>query len=55
VRRSSQDPAVLLFYRGSKPRWTCAVTKREGESGFLVTAYPTDAIMIGERVWTRSR
>ena len=55
VRRSSKDVAVILFYRGSKPRWTCAVTKREDDSGFLVTAYPTDAIKIGETVWTRSR
>ena len=28
VRRSSKDDTVLLFYRGSSPRWTCAVTKR---------------------------
>jgi hypothetical protein len=55
VRRSKKDPAVLLFYRGSVPRWTCAVVKTEGQRGFLVTAYPTDAIKIGETVWTRSR
>lgn len=55
VRRSRKDPAVLLFYRGGAPRWTCAVTRLEGASGFLVTAYPTDAIKIGETVWTRSR
>ncbi len=54
VRMSAKDRAVLLFYRGAKPRWTCAVTKREGESGFLITAYPTDAVKIGEMVWTRS-
>ena len=35
--------------------WTCAVTKVEGNAGFLVTAYPADAIKIGVRVWTRSR
>jgi hypothetical protein len=55
VRRSRKDPAVLLFYRGGLPRWTCAVTKAEGDDGFLVTAYVTDAIKIGEAVWTRSR
>ena len=54
VRRSRRDPAVLLFYRGDSPRWTCAVTKVGGRSGFLVTAYPTDAIKIGDPVWTRS-
>ena len=55
VRQSRKDPAVLLFYRGSAPRWTCAVTKVEGDAGFLVTAYPADAIKIGVTVWTRSR
>ena len=55
VRRSSKDDAVLLFYRGAKPRWTCAVARHEGEDWFLVTAYPTDAIKIGVTVWTRSR
>jgi len=55
VRQSRKDPAVLLFYRGGAPRWTCAVTKAEGGRGFLVTAYPTDAIKIGVTVWTRSR
>ncbi len=55
VRRSRKDPALLLFYAGGSPRWTCAVTKAEGTDGFLVTAYVTDAIKIGEAVWTRSR
>lgn len=55
VRQSRKDPAVLLFYRGGEPHWTCAVAKAGGDRGFLVTAYPTDAIKIGVRVWTRSR
>ncbi len=55
VRRSRKDLAVLLFYRGNTPRWTCAVARRDDGRGFLVTAYPTDAIKIGETVWTRSR
>jgi len=55
VRRSRRDAAVLLSYRGAKPRWTCAVARQEGEDGFLVTALPTDAIKIGVTVWTRSR
>jgi hypothetical protein len=55
VRRSRKDATVLLFYRGGPLRWTCAVTKVEGGEGFLVTAYPTDAIKIGETIWTRSR
>lgn len=54
VRRSRKDPMVLLFYRGSSPRWMCAVVRPEGAGGFLITAYPTDAIKVGERTWTRS-
>jgi hypothetical protein len=55
VRRSRKDPDLYLFYRGSAPRWLCAVARREGATGFLVTAYPTDAIKAGEAIWTRSR
>ncbi len=55
VRRSRRDSAVLLFYRGGDPRWLCAVARRENEAGFLITAYPTDAIKAGEVIWTRSR
>ena len=55
VRRSRHDPAVLLFYRGVSLRWLCAVARREDGTGYLITAYPTDAIKAGERIWTRSR
>jgi hypothetical protein len=33
--------------------WTCAVAKREDDDGFLITAYPTDAIKEGIRVWPK--
>jgi len=55
IRRSRKDPTVLLFYRRSAPRWLCAVARREDDSGFLITAYPTDVIKAGETIWTRSR
>jgi hypothetical protein len=55
VRRSRKDPDLLLFYRGDSPRWLCAVARREDGTGFLITAYPTDAIKAGETIWTRSR
>jgi hypothetical protein len=55
IRRSLKDAAVHLFYRAVRPgRWICAVAKRvDNESGFLVTAYPTDAIKQGEVIWRR--
>ncbi len=55
VRRSRRDPAVLLFYRSERPhdRWVVAVAKHEDRDGFLVTAYRTDAIKEGERLWPK--
>ena len=53
IRRSTKDPQYL-FYRGTVPRWLCAVARRLDGTGFLITAYPTDAIKAGERIWTRS-
>ncbi len=55
IRRSRKDAAVHLFYRGSPPRWMCAVARQQGSSGFLITAYPTDAVKAGETIWTRSK
>lgn len=54
VRRSRKDPDVLLFYRQDAERWLCGVVRRENATGFLITAYPTDAIKMGVSLWTRS-
>ena len=52
VQRSSNDPNVLLFYRMERPgRWFCVLAKRLDGEGFLITAYPADAIKTGERLW----
>lgn len=54
IRQSRTDSQVLLFYKGEAPkRWTCAVAKRAGDDGFLITAYPTDAIKEGVRIWPK--
>ena len=51
-RRSKSDASVYLFYRSRRQRrWVCAVSKQEGRAGFLITAYPTDAIKEGEKIW----
>ena len=55
VRRSRKDPKVFLLYRGSAPRWLCAVTRQQNNGGFLITAYPTNAIKAGEQIWTKSK
>lgn len=54
IRRSKIDSSVYLFYRTQqKGRWVCAVSKRKNGEGFLITAYPTDVIKTGEKVWPR--
>jgi hypothetical protein len=54
IRRSRSDPTVHLFYLSERPgRWVCAVAKRLNDEGFLITAFPTDAIKEGERVWSK--
>ena len=54
IRQSRSDAAVLLFYKaeGSR-RWVCAVARQAHDHAFLVTAYPTDAIKEGVRVWPK--
>ena len=52
VRQSRTDPEVLLFYKAEEARrWVCAVAKQARDQAFLVTAYPTDAIKEGVRIW----
>ena len=56
IRQSRSDSEVLLFYRAERSsRWVCAVAKRgaETDQGFLITAYPTDAIKEGTQIWPK--
>lgn len=54
VRQSRTDLEVLLFYKAEAARrWVCAITKRADADAFLVTAYPTDAIKEGVRIWPK--
>jgi hypothetical protein len=54
ARQSRTEPKMLLFYKAESPkRWTCAVVKRTNGEAFLVTAYPTDAIKEGVRIWPK--
>jgi len=53
IRRSRCDPMVLLFYRCGGRHWVVAAAKRADGTGFLVTAYQTDVIKEGERIWPK--
>lgn len=53
VRRSRKDPDVFLFYRRHTDRWVWVVVRRRQNAGFVITAYPADAMKIGETIWTK--
>lgn len=54
IRESRSDRHVRLFYRADgADRWICAVAKQVARDGFLITAYPTDAIKEGTRIWPK--
>lgn len=54
VRQSRSDGSVYLFYTETDShRWICAVAKRLNGEGFLVTAYVTDTIKEGQRIWPK--
>lgn len=54
IRRSTSDPSVHLHYRSepSTPYDVCVVVKHLNGQGFIVTAYRTDRVKEGERIWT---
>jgi hypothetical protein len=52
IRESKTDPLVYLFYKNFDRRY-CVVVKIENGSGFLITAYPVDAIKEGTMVWKK--
>ena len=54
VRISQTDSNVLLFYRAERlGRWICVLAKRlDSDQGFMITAYPTDAIKEGDLAWS---
>ena len=56
VRRSRTDETVRLFYEFQPTtrvgeKWLCVVVKYLQEDAFVVTAYLTDKMKAGERVW----
>lgn len=52
VRLSRTDTSVYLFYTAHDKRFVCAVARRTNGDGFLITAYPTDKMKVGEIIWT---
>jgi len=47
------DSSVYLYYKPIKGHFICAVTRHLNEEGFLITAYFTKAMKIGEVIWKK--
>ena len=52
IRRSKTDPDVYLYYKNYPPYFICVVARHLNGEGFIITAYRTNRIKIGETVWT---
>jgi hypothetical protein len=52
IRRSKSDPDVYLYYKIYPPYFICVVARHLNGEGFIITAYRTNRIKIGENVWT---
>lgn len=53
VRQSRWDSKVSLFYRKFEKYYCCVVVKIENGTGFVITAYLTDAIKVGDTQWKK--
>lgn len=51
VTVSKIDSTVLLFYRKINGYWLCVVTKNDILDGYMITAYITDKIKEGKKIW----
>jgi hypothetical protein len=53
VRVSKVDPNVYLYYRKTGKRFVCVVVRHLNGEGFIISAYPSDAIKEGEVRWKK--
>ncbi len=51
IRLSKEDPRVYLYYSRYGKYYMCIVCKHTNDEGFIITAYLTDAVKKGERVY----
>ena len=51
ITKSKTDGNILLFYKKISNYWLCVVTRSSNIEGFIITAYITDKIKEGEKIW----
>ncbi|MGB5772139.1 MAG: tetratricopeptide repeat protein [Crocosphaera sp.] len=52
ILNTINDPNVYLYYKPYLPYFICVVARHLNGEGFIITAYRTNRIKIGENVWT---
>lgn len=53
IRKSSEDKDVYLYYRPYGKYFLCVVARHFNGNGFIITAYITDKLKEGERIWKK--
>ena len=53
IRQSVRNESVLLYYRNENDYFTCVVVRVLNDEGFIITAYITDRVKEGKRIWRR--
>lgn len=55
IRRSKQDPRVYLYYKSIGKLFMCIVVDHiNDKEGYIITAYLTDRIKEGERIYVKN-
>jgi hypothetical protein len=52
IRQSQSDTKVFLYYKPDPPYFICVVARHLNGEGFIITAYRTNRIKIGDSIWT---
>ena len=56
IRRSIQDLRVHLYYKNIGELYVCVVADHiNGDEGYIITAYLTDRIKEGERIYVKNQ
>ncbi len=53
VKSSQKDSNVVLYYHNFEDKYICVVVRHQDGTGFIITAYITDKIKKGKKVWER--
>ena len=55
IRKSRSDKDVYLYYKVITGRILCAVARHLNGDGFLITAYFTDKVKEGKKIWEKRK